>query len=61
MEEVPEGEAVAWCSPLVVQTKPKLIVVAKERLEPLTIRTSVVLRVPNQFIEINRITEEAIV
>ena len=33
-EEVPEDEAVTWCSPLVVQPKPKFNTVDKEKLEP---------------------------
>ena len=61
MEEVSEGKAVTWCSPLLVQPKPELNAVPKERLKPYTIRASVVLRVPNQFMERNRITEEPIV
>ena len=60
-EEVPEGEAVTWCSPLVVQPKPKFNTVDKEKLEPHMIRASVDLRVPNQFIERNRITQGPIV
>ena len=53
-EEVPEGEAVTWCSPLVVQPKPKFNSVDKEELEPHMI--SVDLRIPNQFMEKHRIT-----
>ena len=60
-EEVPEGEAVTWCSPLVVQPKPKFNTVDKEKLEPHMIRASVDLRVPNQFMERNRITQGPIV
>ena len=48
-EEVPEGEGLTWCSPLVVQTKPKFNNVDKEKLEPHMIRVSVDLRVPDQF------------
>ena len=43
-EEVPEGEAVTWCSPLVIQPKPKFNSV-DEKLEPHMIRASVDLRV----------------
>ena len=60
-EEVPEGEAVTWCSPPVVQPKPKFNTVDKEKLEPHMIRASVDLRVPNQFMERNRITQGPIV
>ena len=45
-EEVPEGEAVTWCSPLVVQPKPKFNTVDKVKLELHMIRASVELRVP---------------
>ena len=57
-EEVPEGEAVTWCSSLVVQPKPKSNTVNKDKLESHTIRASVDLRVPNQFMERNRITQD---
>ena len=60
-EEVPAGEAVTWYSPLVVQPKPKFNTVDKEKLEAHMIRASVDLRVPNQFMERNRITQGPIV
>ena len=60
-EEVPEGEAVTWCSPLVVQPKPKFNTVDKKKLEPHMIRASMDLRVANQFMERNRITQGPIV
>ena len=60
-EEAPEGEPVTWCSPLVVQPKPKLCGTAKEDLEPHIIRPSVDLRVPNQFMERHRITQGTLV
>ncbi|XP_020625821.1 uncharacterized protein LOC110063202 [Orbicella faveolata] len=56
-EEVPEGEAVTWCSPLVVQPKATFNAVDKEKLEWQMIRASVDLRVTNQFMERNRITQ----
>ena len=59
--EVPEGEAVTWCSPLVGQPRPTFNAVDKEKLEPHVIRASVDLRVPNQFMERHRITQGAIV
>ena len=58
---MPEGEAVTWCSPLVVQPKPKFNAVDKEELEQHMIRASVDLRVPNQFMERHRITQGTIV
>lgn len=60
-EEVPEGEAVTCCSPLLIQPKPKFNAVDEEKLEPHMIRASVSLRVPNQFMERNRITQGPIV
>lgn len=60
-EEVPEGEAVTCCSPLLIQPKPKFNAVDEEKLEAHMIRASVSLRVPNQFMERNRITQGPIV
>jgi len=57
VEEGPEGEVVTWCSPLVAQPKPKFNTVDKVKLETHMIRASVDLTVPNQFMEINRITQ----
>ena len=54
-EEVKEGEPVTWCSPLVVQPKPKFR--SSTELEPHMIRASVDLRVPNKFMERTRITQ----
>ena len=59
-EEVPEGEPVTWCSPLVVQPKPKFSELDKEDLEPHMIRASVDLRILNQFMERNRITQSTV-
>ena len=56
-EEVPEDEAVTWCAPLVVQPKPKFHTVDKVKLEPHMIRASGDLRVRNQFIKRNKITQ----
>lgn len=60
-EEVPAGEPVTWCSPLVVQPKPKFSSIDKEDLEPHMIRASVDLRIPNQFMERHRITQGTVV
>ena len=43
-EEVPQGEPVTWCSPLVVQPKPRFGTTARDELEPHMIRASVDLR-----------------
>lgn len=56
-EEVPEEEPVIWCSPFVVQPKPKFRDKDKEDLEPHKIRASVDLRVPNQLMERHRTTQ----
>ena len=60
-EEVPEGEPVTWCSPLVVQPKPRFRGTNKDDLEAHMIRASVDLRVPNQFMERHRIIQGPIV
>ena len=60
-EEVPEGEPVTLCSPLVVQPKPKFSELDKGGLEPHRIRASVDLRIPNQFMERDRITQSTVV
>ena len=60
-EEVPQGEPVTWCSPLVVQPKPRYNKVPKEQLESHMIRASVDLRTPNKFMERNRITQGPVV
>ena len=58
-EKIPPGEPVTWCSPLVVQPKPRFA--QKEELEPHMIRASVDLRVPNSKMERNRITQPPVV
>ena len=55
-EKVPDDEPVTWCSPLVVQPKPKFAGLRSDQLEPHMIRASVDLRVPNQYMERSRIT-----
>lgn len=60
-EEVPEGEPVTWCSPLVVQPKPRFRGTDKEELEPHMIRASVDLQAPNKYTERHRITQSSIV
>ena len=45
-EEVPQGEPVTWCSPMVVQPKPRFANVSKEDLQPNMIRACVDLRIP---------------
>lgn len=57
-ERVEEGEPITWCSPLVVQPKPRFKKEKeKGKLEPHMIRASVDLRVPNSNMERSRITQ----
>ena len=60
-EKVPDDEPVTWCSPLVVQPKPKFAGLRSDQLEPHMIRASVDLRVPNQYMERSRISQAPIV
>ncbi len=60
-EEVPQGEPVTWCSPLVVQPKPRFSKTDKDKLEPHMIRASVDLRIPNKYMERSRITQATVV
>ena len=60
-EKVEPGEPVTWCSPLVVQPKPRYSKVSKDSLEPHMIRASVDLRVLNKQIEQNRNSQSPVV
>ena len=60
-ERVPNDEPITWCSPVVVQPKPKYIHMAKDDLQPNMIRACIDLRVPNKFMERNQITQGPIV
>ena len=53
-EKVPDGEAITWCSPLVVQPKPKLTDVKNEELECHMIRASIDMSIPNQSVKRSR-------
>ena len=53
-EKVPDGEAITWCSPLVVQPKPKYTEVKKEELESQMIRASIDMRLPNESMKRSR-------
>ena len=61
IEKVPDGEAITWCSPLVVQPKPRFKNKPKGDLEPHMIRASIDLRVPNKYMERNRVSQATIV
>ena len=60
-EHVPQGEPVTWCSPLVVQPKPRFSNTPSDQLQSHMIRASVDLRVPNKFMERNRIMQGPLV
>ena len=53
-EKVPPGEAITWCSPLVVQTKPKFAETEKDDLESHMIRASIDMRIPNDKMKRSR-------
>ena len=52
--KVPDGEAIMWCSPLVVQPKPKFTEMKSEVLESHMIRASIDMRIPNQSMKRSR-------
>ena len=60
-EKVPNTEPITWCSPLVVQPKPKFAETPADELEPNMIRAKVDLRVANKYMERSRITQSPIV
>ena len=60
-ESVPTDEPITWCSPVVVQPKPKFLHVPNDKLQPNMIRACIDLRVPNKHMERNRITQGPIV
>ena len=47
-EKVPDGAAITWCSPIVVQPKPKFTAVKSEELESHMIRASIDMTFPNK-------------
>ena len=60
-EPVPEGEPITWCSPLVVQPKPRFTNIDSDKLQPHMIRASIDLRVPNKSMERTRVIQAPIV
>ena len=50
---IPTNEEITWCSPLVVQPKPKFTD-NKENLEPHMIRASIDMRIPNESMKRSR-------
>ena len=59
-EKVPENEAITWCSPLVVQPKPKYAM-SKGMLEPHMIRASIDMRIPNESMKRSRCVQAPII
>ena len=53
-EKVPDGEAITWCSSLVVQPKPKFTEMKSEELASHMIRASIDMRIPNQSMKRSR-------
>ena len=53
-EKVLDGETITWCSPLVVQPKPKYADIKNEELEPQMIRASIDMRIPNEAAQRSR-------
>lgn len=53
-QKIAEGEAITWCSPLVVQPKPKFTETKKDELEPHMIRASIDMRIPNESMKRSR-------
>ena len=60
-EEVPQDEPITWCSPLVVQPKPRYTQVQKDELEPNMIRACVDLRLPNKYMERHMIPQGPVI
>ena len=60
-EEIPNGEPVTWCSPMVVQPKPRFTNISKDDLKPNMIRACIDLRIPNKHMERNRISPGPVV
>ena len=58
-EAVPRGEAITWCSPLVVQPKPRFV--GQEILEPGQIRASIDMRVVNEAMKRSRIVQAPVI
>ncbi|PFX14103.1 Retrovirus-related Pol polyprotein [Stylophora pistillata] len=57
-EKVPPGEAITWCSPLVVQPKPKFAETNKNELESHMIRASIDMRIPNESMKMRAGTKD---
>ena len=60
-EPVPAEEPITWCSPIVVQPKPRYLQVAKDELQSNMIRACIDLRVPNKCMERTRIIQAPVV
>lgn len=58
-EKVPANEPITWCSPLVVQPKPKFS--SKEKLDSHMIRASIDMRIPNRAMLRSRCVQAPII
>ena len=60
-EPVPADKPITWCSPIVMQPKPKYIHVEKDELQSNMIRAYIDLQIPNKYMERTRITHGPVV
>ena len=60
-EKVPAGEEITWCSPLVVQPKPKFAKEKTKKLESHMIRASIDMRIPNKAMKRSRCVQALII
>ena len=60
-EKVPAGEEITWCSPLVVQPKPKFAKEKMKKLESHMIRASIDMRIPNKAMKRSRCVQALII
>ena len=60
-ERVEPGEPVTWCYPPVVQPTPRYANFSKGTVEPHMVRAGVDLRIPNKYMERNRILQAPVV
>ena len=58
-EKVSDGEAITWCSPLMVQSKPKFTKMKSEELESHLIIASIDMRFPNQSMKQSQCIQSA--
>jgi len=61
LERAPQHEPITWCSPLVVQPKPKFKETPADEIQPHMIRACVDLRIPNKSMERCKVTPAPVV